>query len=370
MKYRVKARLLALFLALSMLAGLMTACETAHEPLSLGVPYAHMRAVARVVWDLMLFDGKLYAAAGDYGRDISPEKILRYDPIAACWEEAGVLDDEQILRFLVLDGSLYIPGTDPRSSWELGTLYRLEGDRFKEYLTIERGVHNFDMEAYDGKLFAAIGTDTNTYPVVVSKDGGESFQTVPLYREGVPETPANAAGGEVNRIYNLFRLSAGLFLLYRDSLYRYDSETGVFQWQKEYRNYYLDESTYVPILSDCEFSEYFFFTTMYLYRAPLEGEGIGEPQEIELPDQEKISDLLVYGDTLYLLTFRKWGLSYTTKVYTTTDGEQFKETLSFTAGGPAMSFVYDGEGFYFGMGEINSSHEENGTVLYLPYRVK
>lgn len=358
-------RALALLLAFSLLF-LLAACKKT-EPIALGCAYPSLNEVARVPWDLCLFDGKLYVGAGDYGRNIPPKEFMCYDTKTGAFQSVGACDDEQINRFLVLDGKLYAPGTDPRSSWDYGTYYRLEDGVFIEHFAIPDGVHTFDMCHYDGKLFAVIGTYLDTYPVQMSRDGGESFETVMLMRDGESVPPAKASEDEVNRCYNLFPLSNGLFLFYLGSLYRYDAESETFLFEKEYRSYYLDKDTYVPILSDCEFGGKFFFTTMFLYRAELEEKTLSAPVEITLPDSEKISDLLVWEDTMYLLTLRKWGLSYTVKVYQTKDGENFDEAFAFSYPVPAMSFAYDGKQFYFGMGEINAKQAENGTILSYYY---
>jgi len=360
-------RVLSLCLTLALLVTALSSCQKSSEPSEIGIAYPTLDAKARVVWDLMLYGDRLYLAAGDFGRNIPPERVMYFDRTTGEFSSAGEINDEQINRFLVLDGELYLPGTDPRSSWEYGTFYRLCEDRFVEYATIPHGVHNFDMCVYDGMLFSAIGTDLDSYPIVFSRDGGEHFETVPMLKDGKPVEPARASEGEVNRCYNLFTLSNGLFALYRRALYRYDPACESFVFVKEYGSFFLDADTYVPIVSDCEFGGKLFFTTMFLYRASEEGDTLSSPEEIVLPDEEKVSDLLVYGGEMFLLAFRKRVGGYTVRVYRTSDGESFEEALSFSYPVPAMSFAYDGDTFYFGMGAINQNHEKNGTLLTLSY---
>lgn len=330
------------------------------EPISLGAPYSELDPVARVPWDLAIHDGYLYVGAGDYGRNISPGVAKRASLRDFVWQSCGEIEDEQINRFLWLGDSFVIPATDPKGPWDLGGYYTLVDGAFSKHYTIPHAVHTFDMVEYKGMLFAAIGVDDDRIPVVCSKDNGATFVTVPLRKtqDDLPQIEGYL------RIYDFFLFEGELYLLYADGLFRYTEQDGgyfrfVDTWSGQYETV---KETYVPILTKAEFNGRFFFTTEKLYVCESVEGVLGKPAAVGL-DCDAVMDILVYRDTLYLLTYERHLSSYTVSLKESKDGKSFSEVLSFDYDIPAMSFATDGKVFYFGMGKINAVHEKNGTIL-------
>ncbi len=85
-------------------------------------------------------------------------------------------DEEQISRFRILDGKLVVPGHDPTDSWEYGNWYRLEPGGWKKHRNIPGGIHCYDMIQFNGKMFAALGTKPHSEFVVMSQDGGKTWE--------------------------------------------------------------------------------------------------------------------------------------------------------------------------------------------------
>ena len=81
--------------------------------------------LSRRAEDLIIYDGHLYVGCGDYSANTGPVNVYSLDLSTYEWQMSQeALEDEQIKRFLVLDGALCIPGTDPKGDWETGNYYR------------------------------------------------------------------------------------------------------------------------------------------------------------------------------------------------------------------------------------------------------
>lgn len=359
-------RTISFLLAACLLFPLLASCQKTTPPPSvteLGIPYEDLPPEARIPWDMVIEGDYLYVGAGDYGRNISPRRALRRSLTGNHWEECGDIADEQINRFVYLGDTLTIPGTDPTGSWETGCYYLLGEEGFYPVETIPHGVHNFDMVLYEGKLFAALGVDTDTYPVVMSEDGGKSFAPLPILREG--EEVSREKKGVYNRIYDFFLFEGKLYLLYYNNLYLFRPENGGYfdftdSWEGCYR---LAKETYVPLIAKCAFAGSYFFTTEELYVCREENGRLGKPSLLRPEGKERIHDLFVWKDQLYLLAVTKEDKTYRMTVLVSDDGKNFSEVFSFSYSLPAMSFIRSDDAFYFGMGSINGTDRKNGTVL-------
>lgn len=163
----IAAATAALLLSVGARAG---ACDRqASEPHLVGHPFDTRYAqpaerYARNIWDMRWFDGRLYMGGGNSSNhgpaaNAGPVPLMRFDPATGDWRQEATIDDEQIDRFVVLDGELVIPGHDPRQSWKLGNFYRRRPDgAWDKVRTVPEGVHIYDMVSYQGRWFAALGT--------------------------------------------------------------------------------------------------------------------------------------------------------------------------------------------------------------------
>lgn len=152
----------------------------------LGTPYEHIYPdyhpeliYARNVWDIVAFNGRLYLGAGNSNNsgpavNAGPLPIIYFDPSTGEFKSEWVVDDEQIDRYLIIDGDLIIPGHDPTQSWSWGNFYRLEDEGWKKYRNIPEGIHNYSMISHAGRLFAGLGTRDGA-AVSVSEDNGQTW---------------------------------------------------------------------------------------------------------------------------------------------------------------------------------------------------
>jgi hypothetical protein len=154
---------------------------------------------ARNPWDLQVFDGRLYIGAGNSANDgpapnAGPVRLVSYEPVSRRFRRERRIDDEQVDRFVVLGGKLWIPGDDARQRWDWGNVYRYDPQRWwrswQKLRRIPRAIHVNDLAEQDGLLYAALGAievlpgrergDAWGSAVAVSDDGGARWRTIGL----------------------------------------------------------------------------------------------------------------------------------------------------------------------------------------------
>jgi hypothetical protein len=280
-------------------------------PVWLGNPIFDEAYSARHIWDLQTWRGRVYLGYGDWLSNLGPVDIWYYTPTAGCFlsetvyvssdRPAARVDEESIDRYVVIDGDLYIPGTDPRNSWRWGNFYRNDGTGWLEYRTIPHGIHTFDMGGYNGELFAAIGPDDDA-PVVRSTNGGLTW---------------TAAISEIGRtrFYELYELSGTLFAVKgptvtytKPTVYRYQPPwfvTTTIQLVPDLPDavvYVRDDTAafggavlYVPWFWDATFTCTQPLTALYAVRPDQDG------QPVPFFDGKHPRDVIVAEDRVYVL---------------------------------------------------------------------
>lgn len=320
----------------------------------ISTPYGNLANNAKNVWDLCIFDGSLYIGAGDYDVNISPANAYRYDLTDERFYTCGAIPDEQIDRFCVINGSLYIPGCDPTGDWSKGNYYLLENGVFNTYRNIPYAVHCFDITEYDGKLFAATGlTEANEcFPVSVSSDGGISFVSVKAERKSENHTFNR-------RVYKLFKHKDELYALNGSDLYRYDGDGFVFEasWQNRLVGGY---PFYTQIAESAYFNGRTYFTTGYLFH-------FEDAKNLQYTVFENaiVTDLAVYGERLYVLCAKPLDNgNYLICLTVSDDGSNFKTIKAIEYGLPALSFALNDNELYLGIGDVGQSNIElKGNIL-------
>ena len=239
--------------------------EEAYVITDLGIAYQDISA--RVPWDLKLYNNCLYVGAGDYDKNISPGRAKRYNISSGNWEECGDIPDEQINRFVLLNNSLVIPGTDPTGDWSLGNYYILNNNSFQTVRKIPGGLHCFDLVTYKDKIFAGLGVLNGSFPACVSEDGGNSFKSIDFYKKDgmLLLTQQNTD----IRVYDLVVLGDSLYAVLtidgNTSIYKY-SENGFTYYNNWDNKIIYTKYTYVPILEKRVIEDTLYFTTGKLYK--------------------------------------------------------------------------------------------------------
>ncbi len=321
--------------------------------------------------DLRIYENKLYVGDGDYGSNTGPINVMAYDISADKWENSGTLPDEAVRRFVILNGKLTVPGTDPRDDWSYGNYYVLENGAWTTVRTIPDGIHNFDMVEFDGKIFAALDKEPGKIPLAASSDGGSTFETVEMLKNG---ELINTEGGVYNRCLDFIVLNGTLYTTYyygnqtnndiRFELYRYSPALGKFEFVKSLLGV-------TPIRSNCG-KEYFkssvtfkdkvFIASGYL----IVSSDMNTFTKIAFDKNETVWDIELCDNKMYILTsYQNEDGTYTVSVWKSSDGDPDNISLEFrfTYDIPAVSFAVSKKDFFFSMYNNRSVHEKNGMIL-------
>lgn len=216
------------------------------EPERLGNPFLGKPVYSRNVWDLTVFDDKLFLGHGDSAVNTgsfnplnnakfegvpvwsyTPEGGFVAIPVDGATTSLGGVDEEQIDRFVITENRMIIPGHDPigRDNWRLGNyyIYDAEANRFTKHRVLPDGIHAYD--AYDdrGDLYFALGTASRKHK---GSNGYKGLAQVAIVKpKGEKAWRGAGAGGNTEayledgltwtsrlRGYELFTLAGGVYL--------------------------------------------------------------------------------------------------------------------------------------------------------------
>lgn len=325
---------------------------------------------ANRAWDVKIWGDLVYRGAGDYDKNTGATPILAFNKETQSWVQMGITADEAVQRFVEIDGKLYTPGIDPTENWEMGNFYVLEGDTWKKVRNLPGGLHNFDMIGFDGKIFAGLGTEILGNTVAVSRDKGESFSFVPLYRDGVL---FDTAGYEYSRTYAFAEYDGNLYALIRfkkNGVTSYD--TFIFRYTDGKMEYLSVADNRLQGTPGRNFwqGRLEWRGTCYLTSTALNAvTDFSKPEthkQIPMPNGGVVTDILLYNDELYVLsyTFRE-DMTCRVVIYKSATGEDgsFTEVVSFDYAAFPIAFDFDGEHFYIGTGMCPTDAAKAGMLL-------
>jgi hypothetical protein len=343
----------------------------------LGNPYqatypGGARVYARNIWAMCAFNGEVMLGAGnssDEGpaQNAGPVPLVAFSPSNGHFRVMFTVDDEQIDVFRLLQGSVYIPGHDPRESWAFGNYYRLdEAGRWRKFRNIPAGVHTYDMTMSGGLLFAGLGTPHGA-AVAVSTDVGVSWINTPI---------ANS------RVYAFLTVQSNVYAVgVMDSRARpgktepAETLVGVHQYSQQLgfypRNDLGPEQLFpgvtmragakVRIARPVSFKDRAAYLGVYTHNdhqclpfgvfvAEALSVGSVAIRYVALPKDVRAWDLLLDGGILYVLTDVPDAEGTTVRVLASSDGRVWSERLHFRSRTFARSFALLDRDFYFGLG--------------------
>ncbi len=361
------------FIALALILSLIsvftfTACDKI-DVTEIGIPSQERFSTgekARCVWDIKLWDGKLYVGGGDYSKNTGPTDIWVYDLQDKEWKSSGRVPDEAVARFNVIGGNLIAPGIDPKEDWSVGNYYKLEQGEWVTHRVLPKAIHTFDMIEYKGLIVAGIGNDGGYYPALISYDNGESFSQMNFYKAG---ELYDITEYEYSRTQELFVFKDNLYAIvyhklevkFKLELFEYNN--GAFHFVRQANDFCNNNLSLNLLNAKAELNDKFFFSSNYLYV----GDNISEFSKVQLPNDEKTSQFKIIDGKLHLLCYKenneKDG-SYTVTMYVSQSGtDDFNEAFSLEYAVPPLCFEKAGDTFYLGMGDKNKTNEKNGAVL-------
>lgn len=327
---------------------------------------------ARNIWDMQLYQGRIYLGSGNM--DNSPPApntgatdIWAYDPSIKNFVKEGQVDEESIERFRVIDGELFIPGSDAMESWDFGNLYRKTPTHWKKYRNISNAIHVNDIINYQGQWFSSLGIHDLYSGIAVSDQysGAWKTQQVGFFR-----------------FFDFFKwkgrlYASGLFFneaytkklqhrwnehqaLIPYSLYQYQNnewkaQETVFkqwfpQWSKssaylKHPTIFNDQFIYIAEFFEQQYQE----SSWQLYATKT----LGQSNAIHLPYNAQAHDIKVQNNNIYVLASHQTGKKpwpYSNLVLHSTNLTDWRIISQFKANTFARSFERLNHCFYIGMG--------------------
>ncbi len=137
----------------------------------------------RSIWDLHVFDGRLYLAHGDYWNNRGPIDLWTYSGDGTNFVNEYVVSEEMVWDFFEYDGKLFIPGYDARSvltptSVHIHDPQRTPDPGWVSHATLSAGMHCHDVALFQGRLYASITLTNQTGRTMVSTNMGLSWSTL------------------------------------------------------------------------------------------------------------------------------------------------------------------------------------------------
>jgi hypothetical protein len=359
----------------------MAGTDVTSQVILLGNPFTKA-TFARNVWDMQVFNDRIYLAHGDFNSNAGPIPVIYFDPDMNIFTTQFTAEDEEINNLKVINGKLYIPGIDAKENWNYGNFYVVqENSSYIKYRTIPNANHVFDIAYFDGQLYAAAGTTkTGWGEVLTSNDMGQTWSTqMPqanniwtfsgdwattlfelnnkLYAAGKMYSPSIYTAGQLAKYMNLIAMDGTKYIVqpYTNSFTQGGSSTFY---------YYLSRPTkfdnYLVFLCNTTAAAHGLSDSMYAATSLTKSRKVVFPESAAKP-----SDLLVHDKTIYVLAnVKNSTTSYTNIVYQSTDLQTWTEIFRFNNDTFARSFEELNGDFYFGLGcEANNPAASTGNIL-------
>lgn len=367
---------------------------------------------ARNVWDLQVFNGRVYIGSGNSSNfaprsNAGPVDLWYYDLTASVFAKDTIasancgtdcIDEEQLDTFRIIDSTLYTAGHDPKNN-AAGDFYRIEGGSWKAYHNTPLELHGYDVYKFNNKLFL-VGASGNALNAAISysDDSGTTWKPANCQTEGSKTTFACWPTG---RAYSMFEMDGKLYVSWPNtpipgtSLLEYDAVNNVFvilSWDKAAAMFPTLPACATGGIDPCPQRS----SARVARAVQFNGQTVGiasattndhqweahpealtkaasltTAQKITLsaPAGWKPQDLLVNGSNIYVLVKSASKGTYTNYVFVSSDLTTWTEVLRFTHETFARSFEYANGNFYFGMGAETTTPIPNttGDILRVKY---
>lgn len=367
--------------------------------------------VALNVWDMQVFNGKIYLAGGSTQENTGPINVWAYNPQTVTFDKEYTVDEEAIEHYKVFDNELYIPAADPRSK-NTNKFYRrgLNG-QWTQYSSNQVNLaHVRDLIKTDSGDILLVGINANPSEssIAITEDNGETFQEAGINKQQFILQQGDGAEIillDLNSFFSVFSYQNKIYApssLLRDyqnstgAIAVYNSQTKKFELDDKLKNEEfipeqdigVDQGQYgidiiYRIWNPVEYKDSLVYTVrshsfsaskynkahmkslgMYIKT----GLGI-TPMKVTFPDYHSLAeDILIINQNLYALTNYKINddkfITYVYKADEQNFPNIWKEVLHFENTNMARSFEYLNQTFYFGIGHnYGSKVNQSGQIL-------
>ncbi len=339
---------------------------------------------ARNVWDMQKFNGKIYLGSGNSDNtgsgcgNAGPIDLWVYEASTSSFKKDTVanipgyscspncLDTEQINLFRPTNGTLYVPSHDPKNNGAPG-IYKLNGSSWTK-ITSFFDNHNYDVYKYQNSLIG-VGMST-TLPagflsnVNISTNDGATWQA--------------ATGITVqDRMYSILEIGNALYVYGNvGKLYRYTEGVSFVRVNSSSSHGGMIPQGFIAgMVPRVERNVKFGADTVYIGGLNVtdhQWDPVGlfkvstetNAAVINLPGGFKPRDILVNGQTIYVLGQTGTSPNMTNYVYSSTDLMNWTEILHFSSDTFADSFEHLNGSFYFGMGTSMTPLSNTAGTIY------
>ena len=349
-------------------------------------------AYVRNVWDMQVYGDRLYMGYGNSnnagpGSNAGPIEAWYWDGNRFAYDT--ILQQEQIDRFVLIDGLLAVPSHDPRGTAS-ATIHLFDGSQWTQSGDVSGAAHIYDVIRYNGLLYAALGISGRSGAVIgISSDDGQSWT-----RQILPVVERAKVFSKILRAWQFFKVGDDLFV---SVLPQYSNVklNGVWGYERlSSPVFHLDRKTLEFEQSPIDFFagqvadtvdgragrvvRPLSFSNLTVYSGartltdhnwtPFGLFSIDTDDNVHaypLPSGVQPWDTLAFQNALYVLTAQPLsGGGTTVSVIATCDFAHWREVLHFQAPTFARSFeLYRGD-FYFGLGtEVSPNAPQAGTIL-------
>jgi len=392
--------------------GLFSPTGSQIEPTWLGNPSREDGQVERAlnVWDLQVFEGKIYLGGGSTVTNAGPIKVWAYDPKKNKFEHEYTVKEEAIEHFRVFNNELYIPAADPRKG-DFTKFYRRKKGKWQRYgsQTVKLA-HVRDLIATDKQEILMVGNSRKPNKpsgrgTAIATFGKSSLK---IRSAGIENAPSEKGIVLVdyNWFFSVFRYKNQIYAIntllrdadnYQGAIARYEPASKTFELDFDlYNDEFIPDSMieaetmqgieviyrlWNPVefqghlvypvrsysVSPNSYEKAYMNTIGFFYKSDIGN----SPQTLELPKGQG-EDVLIIDDELYVLASeRDRNHKFTTYVYKTdrlSEKTKWQHVVKFTDWNKARSFEYLDGTFYFGLGQDYGEgvHNSGDILSYRP----
>ena len=326
---------------------------------------------ARNPWDMQLYKDKIYIASGNTynigpAKNAGPVPIITLDIKNNKFAYEGLVDDEQIQNFYILNDSIYIAGADAIQSHEFGNFYfKNNNNIWIKKRTIPNAYHVFSLNYYKNKLFAGISTAKGA-EITWSANNGKNWATQQL---GIYQSTYNIIVVK-DKLYAIKQFlpkkRQKKFSQLQAKNYHVVSEykNGAFIPRKDittkklFPNTKLNMKKYIRINFDRKIKDKTLIIGGYNPKEPfgvyllssLKNNNILSTK-IDIDPRIKATDIIIRGDIFYILGYQKQGKRFLNSVIKVSLNSLTPKTIiQFKYPALVRSFEEINGDFYFGIG--------------------
>lgn len=320
------------------------------------------------VWDMRLWDNKIFFGTGDGNANTGPISVYAYDLESGSFFESGVLLEEVVNTFLVVDGILVAPGIDSTQNNNISNYNTYENGEWIQHRILTNTEHCFDFVSFGDRYFYGVDADISYSPCFSTNKNDEDLVRHYFYKDGKRVTK----GIESARVFDLVVLHDQLYaIMSRDEnrtlileVYKYNEENDTFEYLSDlgssarvasYINFKIIGSK--AVIGDRLFiatsQGYYTDNMVDFYQLDFQG--------------EYLLDYYQDGSTLYALChYPLKNGQYETSIWAldlTRNDVNFERLMYFKSEYLCVSLAKAGNTFYLATADINYLGDPKGVIL-------